>query len=74
VFWLASNDVFGRKESGKMLPDDFVGLVPEKVLRTCIPTQQVPIESDYENGIFDRIRRQQVKSLSHFLRREVVGF
>ena len=67
---LAGENVFGRKEAGKVLPDDFVGLVAENAFRPGVPTEQMPVESDQEDGVLLRIRRQQVKSLSHFLRGE----
>jgi hypothetical protein len=60
-------NIFGRKEAGKVLPNDFIGLVAENAFRPCVPTEQMSSQSDQENGVFLRIHRQQVKSLSHFL-------
>ena len=65
---LAGANVFGRKEAGKVLPDDFVRLVAEEAFRPWVPTEQMSVESDQEDGVLLRIRRQQVESLVDFLR------
>ena len=70
---LAREDVFGRKEAGEVLPDDFVGLIAEEAFRSGVPAEQVSVESDQENGVLLRIGRQQVESLSHFLSGKTIG-
>jgi hypothetical protein len=39
----ARDNVFGREKAGKVLSDDFVGLIAEQALRSGVPTEQLPI-------------------------------
>ena len=69
---LACDNVLGQKEARKVLSHDFVGLIAENAFGPGVPTEQVAVESDEEDGVLLGIRGQQVESLSHFLRRETV--
>jgi hypothetical protein len=64
---LSGENIFGRKEAGKVLPDYFIGMVTENAFSPCVPTEQMSFQSNKEYGVLLRVRGQQVKLLSHFL-------
>ena len=69
----AGEDVFGGKETRKMLPDDFMCVVAEDAFRPGVPAEEAPFQSDQEEGVLLGVRRQQIEALSHFLGGETGG-
>lgn len=67
VLGLAGANVFGRKEVGKVLANDFIRMIAEDAFRPSIPTEHMSFQSDKEDGVLFRIHRQQLKALTHFL-------
>ena len=60
----------GEKKREKCCPMISSDLVAEQAFRPGVPAEQMPARLDQEDGVLLRFRRQQVESLSHFLRRE----
>jgi hypothetical protein len=51
VLRLTRESILARKESRKVLSDDLMGLVAEEALGPGVPTQQLSLEPDEEDGV-----------------------
>ena len=53
-----------------MLPDDVIRPIAEEPLGTGIPTQNLSIGRDQENGVLPGVGSQQIESFAKFLARK----
>jgi hypothetical protein len=63
----AGTNAFGRKKPREVLPDDFVRPKAEEAFCARVPTKDMTLKSDEENGILLRVGREQVKPRFHLL-------
>ena len=67
---LTAADVFCRKEPRKVLADNVIRAIAEQPLGAGIPTQNLPIGRDQENGVLPGVGSQQIESFAKFLARK----
>jgi hypothetical protein len=71
VLGLAGENVFGREETRKVLPDNLIGSVAENALGPGVPTNQMTTKPDQKDGVLLGVGRQEVEALSFFLMGEL---
>ena len=59
---LATFQIFGGVETGKVLPDDFLGSVPLDFLRTFVPAHNLPAGIEHEDGVVLDFLHHQTKT------------
>ena len=55
MLWLAATYIFLRKKPGKMLADDFIGLVAEQPFCAGIPGKDDSFWRNDENGVLTNV-------------------